>query len=117
MDPRLQTLLNNSASITKLLPDDKLLAELWLNAQLFGIPSDWTTLNNVPKGFKFLSPDQKLNIEIYAIASKLGLPTDGAAIMNYVRQSVGYPSKEDSNLGFLIDNVWLKNIGAYPVIV
>jgi hypothetical protein len=117
MDPRLQTLLNNSASISKVLPDQQLLMQLWLNAQFFGIPSDWTTLSNIPSGFKFLSPSELLAIELYAIANKLGLPTDGAALLARVQQSTGFPGTPGADLPSLVQNIWFKNLGAYPNIV
>jgi hypothetical protein len=113
MDARLQALLNNSASMSKLLPDQKLVVQLWSNAQFFGQPTDNTSLFTYPQGLEEMTPDQLLNIELYAIANTLGLPTDGLLLNNRVVQSVGVGVPTSNLLPRLIQNAWFKNIKAY----
>lgn len=116
MDPRLIALINNSAGMTQLLPDEKLLCQIWLVAQFSGIPSDWTTISNRPRGLMTLSPDQQLNVQLYALANKLGQPNTGDALLSRVQASLGIPGKPNDFPELLL-NVTLKAFGAYPVIV
>ena len=112
MDPRLQTLLTNSASISKIVPDNQLLMQLVLNSLFYGQPTDAGSLAKVdPVGMMFLSPQENLAIEIYAIASKLGLPTDGQSLYNACFAASG-PFLA-SQLPTKIQSAWFKNIGAF----
>lgn len=113
MDPRLQNLLTNSASITKIVPDQQLLMQLWVDALFYGLPTDWGTLSSYPSGLEFISPQQSLAIEIYALANKLGLPTDGQQLYNRLIALTGSQTAPGARLPVLIENAWFRNIGAY----